>query len=109
MPVALRNALKKLAQAEIALADARVEFVNAATEMGNELDRLQKAMVAQEAQPVKVRLAFIKPDVTDVLRSTRAEASVCSHANENPAVCACANECYCQTRTCAWRWAPEVK
>jgi hypothetical protein len=28
---------------------------------------------------------------------------MCGHANENPAVCACAVDCYCKTHTCKGR------
>jgi hypothetical protein len=33
--------------------------------------------------------------------SPRSDAPVfCEHANENPAICRCPPDCYCQTRTC---------
>jgi len=28
------------------------------------------------------------------------DAMFCEHANENPMICECPPDCYCQTRTC---------
>ena len=53
------------------------------------------------SEPTEYRKALSKEHRKELLDHTEEiPAMFCAHANENPMVCECPPNCYCQTRTC---------